>query len=251
MPKKDIVLYIQTKNPLAIYELAKKFKGLRLVVKTSFSFADERAAQVEPGAPNPASRVEGMVKLHESGFKNVVRLQPFFCGETLHFKNLLKSLEGLAGVLVCEPLRLSKTWTPYIGGIFEAARIDFQEYKKKYFLEKTYGNYHWYDYIPEKIRLEYEAIKDMANKKNMSFGICSGVAGYVYSDLNDLEYCCKVFDGLNVDRDALCCLVHKKTVQNLLLPYLSEARDMDLNLDRLGWINNEDTRLFIHRKPKT
>lgn len=247
--KKDNIMYVQTKNPLAIYEIAKKFHKLRLVVKTSFSFADERAVQIEPGAPSVEKRIEGITKLKESGFKNVIRLQPFFCGETSHFSDLLQRLNGFVECLVCEPIRISKTWTPYISGIFSAAKVNFEEYKKNYFLEKTYGAYHWYDYEPDKLRKEYESIKKMANKNGMYFGICSGVAGYVHSDLNDLEYCCKVFDGANVDRDALCCVVHSGGVEKLMLDYVAKARDIDVNLDRLGWINSE--KLYIYRNKKT
>lgn len=249
---KDMQLFVMTKDPKKLFTLLTKEvkSGFRGHVFGKFSFSHPNptlARKLEPKAPSYANRIEGINLLASVGVTSIGRFQPFFCGHTDGYDELLREMK--IEVLCAEPIRANQAGAKYFQQAFLTVGEDILSYFKKWGrpASPTFGNMHWFDYDGKLLREEYKKIRAMAHAHNIRFAIC-GAIGYQSADLNDRAICCDI-DGLKVNHDtkALSCLIHSGEYKQLNVPFMRTESDNSkrlLLLDRVSWLNDPNNPVF-------
>lgn len=242
--ERNIATVIQTKNPVGVvkYLEAEKVDFTKISVKIAFSIFGN--ADIEPNAPTIDERYDGAKLLSERGAGIVLRQQPWIIehdGE--RYQEFLEKFAALGcDRFVCEPIRWSACWKPYLPALEAAVGDGFSlsAYFEKYGTGFLTGPLHWETYDTLKLRDIYKAKKAEVAKHGMKFGICSGVLGIQNCDLNDGEICCgvKQLEGRPYDELSINSMVQRGVAGRYIFKNAPKTQaEYDLFIQRVDQLN--------------
>ncbi len=171
---------IVTKSPLIADYMDVLEEKLAVIQVTITTLKEELSKAIEPNAPNPLDRLEALRDLNECGYFTTARFSPIIpCLNLTEADNLFEAYSnaGTEHVLV-EFFR---------GTLRMIERVEFATSKriKHYFVKKGY----YYRFNFDNKLMMYKYLKELANKFDMKFSICSD-GDPVPFELNDTKNCC-------------------------------------------------------------